>query len=90
MVETMTTDPRVRIQIEAMTAGMQSMIPAMERMGTALRKLVRPLVRLGWSAGDHHIDRICQEILHGVPGRDPALRLQCAVLFAEVLDKGER
>jgi hypothetical protein len=63
---------------------------AMRMAAFAFNKMCRPLARLGWSAGDHHIDRICQEILHGVPGRDPALRLQCAVLFAEVLDKGER
>lgn len=86
----MTTDDRLTVRVEALTEGMQAMIPAMKRMTTQLRRLMRPLSRLGWSRGDHHMDRICREILAGTPGRDPALRLECAILFAEVLDRMEK
>lgn len=38
------------------------------------------------SAGDRHIDRVCKEILAGVPGRPAEVRLIAASDFAQILD----
>lgn len=75
----------------------ETMSPAMEQLARAFRKaayrthvMSRPLLRLHYSEGDRHIDRVCGEILAGVPGRDPAVRLLCASDLAEVIDRANR
>ena len=73
----------------------ETVTPAMEKLGRSMREIayrtsvmIRPLARLHYSEGDRHVDRVCKEILAGVPGRDPALRLLCASDLAEVIDRG--
>lgn len=66
----------------------------MESMGRAMRQvahqtsvMLRPLARLNYTGGDRHIDRVCKEILAGVPGRPAHIRLEAAAGLAEVLDR---
>lgn len=60
---------------------------AANRVRYAFGKMSRKVDRLTDTRGDRHIERIIKEIIDGVPGRDPALRLLVASDFAEVLDR---
>jgi hypothetical protein len=61
---------------------------AASRVRYAFKNMDRTMKRSWQSPGADHIERIMREIVTGVPGRDPALRLLVACDFAEVLDRG--
>ena len=42
--------------------------------------------RKRYTPGDQHIERVVREVLAGVPGRDPEVRLIAAADMAAVLD----
>lgn len=64
-----------------------------EKLAADLNRAAAVLARFTYrpsaldSPGDQHIDRVCRQIATGVPGRDPALRLQVAADLAEILDR---
>lgn len=52
----------------------------------SMAKAQRQFQRAFYTPGERHIDRVCQSILRGDPGRAPEIRLHAAAAFAEVLD----
>lgn len=69
-----------------LTEAITGMKYAAERTSRSMRKIMRTLERIGDTDGDRHVERIIKEILDGKPGRDPALRLECAYMLKEVID----
>jgi hypothetical protein len=78
---------RMMEQADAATPAMKKLAGAMRQVQYQTGVMLRPLARLHYSAGDHHIDRVCKEILAGKPGRPAHIRLDAAVGLAEVLDQ---
>lgn len=84
----MSAGVRVNIVADAskFVAAMKRATDTTRTMHSHFRLVARAEFRIGLSPGERHIDRVCQEILAGKPGRDPAVRLIAAADFARVLD----
>lgn len=76
-----------RADFASLTEAITGMKYAAERTSRHMRKVTFALQRIIDTDGDRHVERIIKEILDGKPGRDPALRLECAVMLREVIDR---
>lgn len=70
-------------------AQMKKATEAIAKLGQNLASVRRRTWRMTLTPGEQHIDKVCQEIRAGVPGRDPVVRLIAAADFAAVLDGKE-
>jgi len=89
MAETPNIHVKLTADVSAFTAALSSIRPYIERINQCAALFARFAYRPSAldSPGDQHIDRVCRQIATGVPGRDPALRLQVAADLAEILDR---
>lgn len=77
------------VAFESLAASTKRLSWQVRQVSHQTNRMLRPIHRIGWTPGDRHVDAVCQSILRGETGyttSDPAVRLNAAQGFAEVLD----